>query len=94
MNIFCWRYGFKIRKKADAEKLLNMASESDFGHCDSEFYWCDDKYDYCIYPKRKEVGFRSQRERGNIFSPYFIVENPVDTIWKTRKYINWQYFCD
>ena len=92
MRIFIWRSGFKIRSKKDAEHFLNCHDSSDFGHAEEDIYWCDEKNDYCLYPKYKRVGVRSQRERGNIFSPYLILENPVEVIWKTRKYINWQLF--
>lgn len=94
MYLFCWQKGFKIRKKADAEKLLNMANESCFGHCDEDFYWHDDKCDYYISPKQKEVFARPLFCRGNIFNPYFQELDPVGTIWKTRKYINAQWFAD
>ena len=92
MRLFISKAGFKIRTKADAEKFLNAGTDPDFGRVEEEIYWSDDTKDYCLYPVMKEVGFRSQRERGNIFAPYIIVDNPVDVIWKTRKWLNWQLF--
>ena len=94
MLIFLWPYGFKIRSKADARKLLNMREESDFGYAEQEFYWHDDEYDYCIYPKRKTVARRPISCRGNIFNPYLVLKDPVEVIWKNRKYINAQRFCE
>lgn len=93
MNIFCWTVGFKIKSKADARKLLNMKNESDFGHCETDFYWTDGERDYYISPGEQLVYQRFCSERGNPFSPYWQVLDPVETIWKTRKYINDQYFC-
>lgn len=92
MRLFMWTNGFKIKSKNDAERLLNATDSADFGHAESDVYWCDDKYDYCLYTADKEVGFRLKSERGNIFSAYLIVTDPVETIWKTRKYINSQIF--
>lgn len=92
MRIFMYRKSFKIRSKADAEKLLNMGTDPDFGRCEQEFYWHDEKNDYYIDPKRCEVFSRPLFCRGNIFNPYCQEVNAVDTIWKTRKCINAQHF--
>lgn len=92
MRLFLYQADFKIRKKADAKKLLNMIDESDFGHAEQDFYWHDDEYDYYISPKRKEVYSRPIFCRGNIFNPYCQELNSLETIWKTRKFINAQWF--
>lgn len=94
MIIFGYRHGFKIRSKKDAEQFLNCHNESDFCYAEQEVYWNDGKDDFCLYPDDKSVGYRSMSERGNIFSPYLILDNPVEVIWKNRKYINKQLFSD
>lgn len=96
MTIFCYPATFKIRKKSDAEKLLNMIDEDCFGHATQDFYWHDDNMDYYISPKAKLVYERPMFCRGNIFDPYcqagMNFEECVNLIWKQRKYINEQYF--
>lgn len=93
MNLFIWRAGFKIKSKADAEKFLNAHNESDFGHAESDIHWCDGEYDYWLEPKEKRVVVRSVEERGNIFALCFECVDPVETIYRTRKYINSQVFA-
>ena len=92
MRLFCYRVGFKVRSKADAVKLLNMIDDPDFGRCEAELYWHDDHSDYYISPKHREVYERPIFCRGNIFNPYVQEPDPIETIWKTRKYINAQIF--
>ena len=87
--VFIWPAFFKIKSKADAEKMLNMATNT-------ELYWHDDQYDYYLmrFPDGPEVARRPLFERGNIFSPYLVLTDPVQAIWDTRKYINHQIFSD
>lgn len=94
MRLFMYKVGFKIRSKKDAEHFLSATDSYDFGRVEQEVYWHDDVYDYCLYPKSKEVGERPIWARGNIFHPYLIETDPVETIWKTRKYINAQLFTE
>ena len=85
--VFIWPAFFKIKSKADAEKMLNMATNT-------ELYWHDDQYDYYLMRVKDvpEVARRPLFERGNIFSPYLVLTDPVQAIWDTRKYINAQIF--
>ena len=71
-----------------------MADESDFGHCQRDFYFHDEVHDYYINPQMHLVFSRPQFCRGNMFDPYFQVLDPVDTIWRCRKYINAQHFAE
>ena len=94
MEIAIWPVTFKIRTKSDASRFLDMVDERGFGKGDGEIYWYDDRNDYCLYVKRKQVGSRPQFARGNIFFPYLIDDNPLEIIWKKRKYINQQLFAE
>lgn len=90
MTVFMWPTGFKIKSKADARRFLEMAAEQ-------PVYWHDDELDYRLEFSREwepQVATRPQGCRGNIFSPYVVEVDPVQTIWNTRKYINAQIFSD
>lgn len=95
MAIMMSNWGFKIKSKADAEEFFMMKKGGKVSASEGEFYWTDGETDY-----RLEVGKNNFREvatrpvcmRGNIFNPYFIEEDPVSIIWKTRKYINKKWF--
>ena len=89
-------YGWKIRSKKDAEAFFKMEKGGKVSASDGEFYWADDQFDYYLSVKGKsrEVFRRFKSERGNIFSPYWQVLDPVETIWKTRKYINAKWFTN
>lgn len=89
MTLFCYPGGFKIKSKADARRFLEMAAEQ-------PVYWHDDELDYCLQLTHYEpdVATRPQGCRGNIFAPYVVEDDPVQTIWNTRKYINAQIFSD
>lgn len=96
MTIFGYRGDFKIRTKSDAKAFLQMATRRDiFCAVPDELYWNDGKTDYCLDTKDETVSERSVTERGNIFSPYFCDNDEheaVNTIYKTRKYINARWF--
>lgn len=90
------QYGWKIRSKKDAEAFFKMEKGGVVNASDGEFYWCDDEKDYylSVDGKKREVYQRYKSERGNIFSPYWQVLDPVETIWRTRKYINARWFTN
>jgi len=92
MEIAIYPSQFKIRSKNDAKRFLYMVEERGFGKSSGEIYWFDDRNDYCLYVNRQEVGSRPQFARGNIFFPYLIETDPVEIIWKTRRWINAQKF--
>lgn len=101
MKVFCYRTDFRIKSKKDAEKFLNMATDPDFGKYDGDLYWSDGETDYCLDAKRASVSTRPVFCRGDIFSPYFdegrgdVKRNAyIDTIWRTRKYINATWFAE
>ena len=93
VQIFGHVVGFKIRSKKDAEHFLHMKDSGDFCHYKGELYWTDGETDYCLDASRESVSTRPVAWRGNIFNPYFDEgKGYVDLIWKTRKYINAQWF--
>lgn len=95
MTIFCYPADFRIRSKKDAEKLLNAANDPDFGHFKGALYWNDGETDYCLDASRASVSTRPVAWRGDIFAPYFDEgKGYIETIWKTRKFINAQWFCE
>lgn len=78
MYIFCIAVGFRIKKKSDVEKFMNMSKGA--------FYWDDGKNDYWM--EDGEVTSRPIFCRGNIFNPSVVEQNPQEVIWNQRKYIN------
>lgn len=77
-----------IRCKKDAEKFLNSFR--------GEIYITVPGNDMCIYRRgdQTDVSIRPLRERGNIFSPYLVLDDPVEAIYKNRKYVNDQLMRD
>lgn len=97
MKVFCYRSDFRIKTKKDAERFLNMASDPDFAKFNGELYWSDGETDYCLDAKSASVSERPVSCRGEIFSPYFDdgkKESYINTIWRTRKYINAKWFTE
>lgn len=93
MTVFSWRStsGFKIKSHADAREAAQILGESP----GTSHYFSDDTNDYQISDRR--ILKRPQRERGNIFSPYWeIAKLPDDweTVWKMRKTLNREFFTD
>jgi len=87
---------FKIRSKKDAQAFFDMKKEGAVHATNGEYYWHDGEMDYYLAVKEnyRKVFQRFMSERGNIFSPYWEVLDPVETIWKTRKYINAKWFSN
>ena len=79
MYIFGYPAGFKIRRKADAERFLTISK--------GEFHWSDGETDFWM--KDGKVIYRPVSMRGSIFNPCFDDGGGyVDLIWKQRKHIN------
>lgn len=93
-SIMMSNYGFKIKSKADAQAFFDMKKGGAVSASDGEFYWNTTTTDYYLAVKgdKRSVFSRPMFERGNIFAPYVQVLDPVETIWKTRKWINAKWF--
>ena len=94
MGMIVFKGDFKIKSKKDAEAFFKMEKNSVVNASDGEYYWSDGVKDYYldVNGDSREVYERLVTERGNIFSPYWQVLDPVDVIWKTRKFINNKWF--
>ena len=93
-QIMMFKSDFKIKSKKDAEAFFKMEKGSIVQASNGEYYWCDGVFDYYLSVSGEHRGVyeRNISERGDVFSPYFQVLDPVDVIWKTRKYINAKWF--
>ena len=94
MGLMMCDYGFKIKSKADAKAFFEMKKHSKVSASDGEFYWSDGKEDYYLEVRKDYRGVYSRPcwARGDIFFPYCQELDPLDVIWKTRKYINAKWF--
>lgn len=74
-----------IKSVKDAEKFLKGFSGMTYIPCE--------RIDLCIedFNGEKQVSWRWQNQRGNIFSPYLVVDDPAYCLYRHRKYVNaWQ----
>lgn len=89
--IFSCPAKFKIRSLKDAEAFMAMRERAS-----GDIYWSDEKRDYYlgICNDKVCVCWRWKTERDDIFSPYVAVKDKsaVQTVYRTRKYINKRYF--
>lgn len=85
---------FKIRSKKDAQAFFDMKKDGPVNATDGEFYWNTTTTDYylSVNGNTRNVYSRPMFARGDIFFPYCQVTDPVEAIWKTRKYINRKWF--
>ena len=81
MTIACYR-PITIKTKKDVEEFLNSFT--------GMTYLDFPEYDVCIEGHKDGtlVSYRMKSERGNVFSPYIQLMNPIDVIYKNRKYVN------
>ena len=100
MNIMMIPHGFKIRKKADAEKFINECM------CKGSSYYLKINSEHAVILEKDEEGVSVLIKSGDLndmFNPLLEVaktknncynETVEDYIWKYRKYINQKWFND
>lgn len=80
--VACYRT-MTIKSKEDAAKFAKSFQGT--------MYLEDDGMDIMVHKEKGgaiQVSDRPIRERGNIFSPYFMASDPIDYIYKSRKAFN------